>query len=206
MSIGPWDFNGFDIAVLVICLISFLMAMSKGLGKELISMLALVVGIIATLFVWGQYRPLAYNYVQPDWLADGVLGVGTFFLSYMLVKFLLKNITGQRGVPSFANRLLGGGFGAGRGLVVASLLTMVVNSGHYDDLKAGVPEADLAPFLEESTLYKVALVPIGTFIKSLPLPKIKEAGKKLADGDVDGAIQDGKDIIEEGKEIIDENE
>lgn len=193
MSIGGWALNGFDIAVLVICLISFLMAMSKGLVKEVISMIALIVGIIATLFVWGQFRPNMHGIISPEWLADGVLGIGTFFLSYMLVGFMLRNVTGQGGDPSFPNRLLGGAFGAGRGLVIASLLTMVVNSGHYDKVKAGMPEADLAPFLAESTLYNKALVPIGEFIRSLPLSQYVSAAKILAGGDVDGAIEQVKE-------------
>lgn len=201
MSIGPWVFNGFDIAVLVICLISFFMAMSKGLVKELIAILALAIGIVATLFVWGQFRPLAHGIIQPSWLADGVLGVGTFFFVYMLIGFILRNITGQsKDKVSFANRLAGGAFGAGRGLVIASLLTMVVNSGHYDKVKAGMPEADLAPFLKNSTLYNAALVPIGEFIRSLPIGQIKDAGKKLADGDTKGAIDQIEEVIDDEKD------
>lgn len=197
MSIGGWALNGFDIAVLVICLISFLMAMSKGLVKEIIAMIALIVGIIATLFVWGQFRPNMHVYIKPEWLADGVLGIGTFFLTYMLVAFLLRNVTGQGGEPSLPNRLLGGAFGAFRGLVIASLLTMVVNSGHYDKVKAGIPDADLAPFLAESTLYNKALVPIGEFIRSLPISQYVSAAKILAGGDVEGAIDQVKDKPDE---------
>jgi len=197
MSIGPWVFNGFDIAVLVICLISFFMAMQKGFVRELIAIFGLILGIIATLFVWGQFRPTAHNFIQPSWLADGVLGVGTFFLVYMLVGFFLRNVMGQdKNKISFSNRLLGGAFGAGRGLVIASLLTMVVNSGHYDKVKAGLPDADLAPFLQESTLYNSALVPIGNFIRSLPLGQIKDAGKKLANGDTKGAIDDIEEAVD----------
>lgn len=197
MSIGPWVFNGFDIAVLVICLISFFMAMQKGLVRELIAIFALILGIIATLFVWGQFRPTAHSFIQPSWLADGVLGVGTFFLIYMLVGFFLRNVTKQdKNSISFTNRLMGGAFGAGRGLVIASLLTMVVNSGHYDKVKAGLPDADLAPFLQESTLYNSALVPIGNFIRSLPLGQIKDAGKKLANGDTKGAIDDIEEAVD----------
>lgn len=193
MSIAGVALNGFDIAVLVICLISFLMAMSKGLVKELIGLIALVVGIIATLFVWGQFRPNMHSLIKPEWLADGVLGIGTFFIVSMLVSFLLRNVTGQGGEPSLGNRLLGGVFGAGRGLVIASLLTMIVNSGHYDKVKAGLPDADLAPFLEESVLYNKALVPIGEFIRSLPISQYVSAAKILADGDVDGAIDQIKE-------------
>ncbi|NNE58673.1 MAG: CvpA family protein [Hellea sp.] len=201
MTIGPWDFNGFDIAVLVLCAISFFMAMSRGFTREITAIIALVVGTLATLFVWGQFRPVAHGFISPEWLADGVLGVGTFFAAYLLVGFFLNNMTGKRkGEVSLGNRLLGGAFGAARGLVIAALLTMVVNSGYYDKLKANRPDADLAPFLEESILYDNALVPIMGAIRSIPFTNIKETLKKLADGDTEGFIEGITD------EIIDENE
>ena len=193
MVIAGIAFNGFDIAVLILCLISFLMAFQKGLVKELIAIVSLIAAIIATLFVWGQFRPNMHYYIDPEWLADGVLGLATFALGYMLVAFLLRNITGEDGKPSMGNRLLGGAFGAGRGLVIASMLTMIVNSGHYDKVKAGYPEAELAPFLENSTIYGSTLVPIGEFIRSLPVSRYISAAKILADGDPEGALETVKD-------------
>jgi len=41
MSIGPWDFTGFDIVVLLVIVVSLLMAASRGLFRELISIAAL---------------------------------------------------------------------------------------------------------------------------------------------------------------------
>jgi len=176
------------------------MAMSKGLGRELISIVALIVSVIATLFVWGQFRPWAYSIIrEPEWLADGVLGLGTFFLTYMLVGFLLRNMTGQSKDISFPNRLLGGAFGIGRGLVIAALITMIFNTNLYKRIDAGEAGAELGPLLKGSVIHNGVLVPIMDFIRKLPFGDIQDALKKLADGDVDGAIQDGKDIIDDNK-------
>ena len=43
MSIGPWDFSGFDIVVLLILLISLLYAANRGLMRELTSIFALFI-------------------------------------------------------------------------------------------------------------------------------------------------------------------
>ena len=64
ISIGPWDFNGFDVVVLIILLISMLYAASRGFLREVISIAALLVATIVTLFVWGQYRFAAVSYTH----------------------------------------------------------------------------------------------------------------------------------------------
>ena len=46
MSIGPWDFSGFDIVVLIILLISLLMAAQRGLAREVTSLLGLLLSLI----------------------------------------------------------------------------------------------------------------------------------------------------------------
>ena len=50
MSIGPYIFTGFDVVVLLICLVSLLMAASRGFARELVSLFALVfAGAIALI-------------------------------------------------------------------------------------------------------------------------------------------------------------
>ena len=124
MTLGPWVFNGLDIAVLVLCLISLLMAASRGFKRELISILALVIGGIASLIIWGQFRIQAQEIINNDRLSDIVLGAGSFSLAYILVVFFLGKMLNEDGKPSLINRLLGGAFGALRGLVLAALVVM----------------------------------------------------------------------------------
>ena len=130
MSIGPWDFNGFDIIVLVILLVSLLMAANRGLMRELTSLLALFISAAVALYVFGQYRFAAQDLISPAWLADGALGLGTFALVYMLMVFLfsgfVKGLKGKSVGP--LDRLMGAGFGVFRGLIVASLLMMLLTA------------------------------------------------------------------------------
>jgi len=130
MSIGPWDFSGFDIVVLLILLISLLYAANRGLMRELTSILALFIAASVALFIYGRYRFAAQDLISPSWLADGALGLGAFSLAYMLMVFLLSGVVKKlKGKEiGFIDRLLGAGFGVARGLVVASLGVMLLTS------------------------------------------------------------------------------
>jgi len=130
MSIGPWDFTGFDVVVLVILLISLLMAAQRGLAREITSLMALLIAAAIALFVFGRFRFAAQDFISPSWLADGALGLGTFALAYMLMLFLLsglvKSLKGKE--VGLIDRLFGAGFGVMRGLLVAALGVMLLTS------------------------------------------------------------------------------
>lgn len=193
MSVGDWAFNGFDIAVLLVCFISLMMAASRGLVREIMSIIAMIAGIIVTLIVWGQFRVAAQDFINPAWLADGVLGAGAFFLTYMIVVFILGGMTKKDDEVSFVNRILGAGFGAFRGLVIAALVTMLLTSSYRDKLEMaeqyGAPVPELSGMLEGSTLYPI-LDKIGAGIRSLPFSRLKSAAEDLKDGDIEGAIKE----------------
>jgi len=130
MSIGPWDFTGFDVVVLLVLLISLIMAAQRGLARELTSLLALLIAAAITLFVYGRFRFAAQDFISPSWLADGALGLGTFAFAYMLMVFLLsgvvKSLKGKK--VGLIDRLFGAGFGVMRGLLVAALGVMLLTS------------------------------------------------------------------------------
>lgn len=201
MSIGPWVFNGLDIIILLVCLISFMMAFSKGLAKELISLVALIVAIIATLFAWGQFRPQFREMItgiEADWFVDRFMGLVVFSLTYIIVSFLLRNFTGQDNKPSFGNRILGGGFGVLRGLFIVAVISLVWNSNYRDKVEMaeqyGAPMPVKSGWFENSSLYPT-IEKIEKFILALPLPEIRNSLEKLKDGDDEGALENLKEII-----------
>ncbi|WP_371398576.1 CvpA family protein [Algimonas porphyrae] len=126
ISIGPYDFNGFDTVVLVVLLISALYAFARGFMREIISIAALLFAAVATLFVWGQFRFAIRDVISPTELADGILILGTGFLSYFIAAVILakigKTIGGEK--PGLIDRLLGAAFGIARGLLIAALFVM----------------------------------------------------------------------------------
>jgi len=108
VTIGPWELNGFDIVVLIVLLISMLYAASRGFLREVISIAALLFAAIVTLFVWGQFRFAAQEFISPTWLADGALLIGVFFITYLLMALIMskigKSIAGKE--SGFLDRIL----------------------------------------------------------------------------------------------------
>ncbi len=137
MTIGPWTFTGFDIVVLLVILISLLMAASRGLFRELISIAALTLASLVSLFMYGRFRFEIRDMISPSWLADGALGLGSFAITYMILVFMfsgiVKNLRGKD--VGFVDRLFGAGFGVARGLLVCALATMVFTAS-YREAKA----------------------------------------------------------------------
>lgn len=138
ISVGPYDFNGFDIAVLVLLLISGLYAFARGFFREIISIAALLFAAIVTLFVYGQFRFAARDMISPAELADGILVIGTGFIAYFIAAMVMskigKTIGGEK--PGFIDRLLGAGFGIARGLIIASLFVMFWSADYRASLEA----------------------------------------------------------------------
>lgn len=225
LTIGPWDFNSFDIVVLIILGISMLYAASRGFLREVISIAALLVAAIATLFVWGQFRFAAQEFISEAWLADGALLVGTFFIVYLIMVLIMskvgKSIAGKE--PGLLDRLLGAGFGIARGLIIAALGVLVLTAGNraaaeaqdykknlieqgiYDEVLSKMPKSmrdqmesgakPLKPMLANSTLYPL-LEKIGAGLRALPFAKVKTYAERIKDGDIDGL---SKDLLESGQ-------
>jgi membrane protein required for colicin V production len=219
VSIGPWELNGFDVVVLIILAISMLYAASRGLLREVISIGALLVAAIVTLFVWGQFRFAAQDFISPAWLADGALLVGVFFIVYLIMVLVMskigKTIAGKE--TGFIDRILGALFGIARGLIIAALGVMVLTAGNraaveaqeykktlieqgvYDQVLAKMPksmreqmEGDPKPLpdmLANSTFYPL-LDRIGAGLRALPFAKVKTYAERIKDGDINGLTDD----------------
>ena len=170
MSIGPWDFGGFDIVVLLLLAISGFMALGRGFARELISIAALAAGLIASLFLFGLLQNAAQNLIQPLWLANGALALGSFSFAYMLVAFVLrggvKKLQGQ--VPGFFDRLLGFGFGIFRGLLISALFVILMTMASRSNTTPN--------WVENSTFYPI-LKPITDMMLSVPFAKLRESAE-----------------------------
>ena len=218
MEIGGIVFNGFDVVVLGVVLVSLLMAASRGIARELVSIIALAVSVPAALFIWGTFRPAAQDFIQPTWLADAALALGGFAGVYMIVVFLLSGLKKAmlgRDV-TFAGRLLGAAFGAFRGLLVMALFVMVPTAAYIADRdrvrevdekyegRTDIPEdvmedlrartQSLPDWLESSSTYPI-LERIGDWIRALPIADIRTAADELRDGEIpDLSFEEESDV------------
>ncbi len=172
MEIAGTHFGGFDTVVFVIVGFSALLAFSRGISRELISIIALLIGVGGALFLFGRYQINVQNFIKPAWLADATLGLGTFGLFYLLASFILrgwaKAVRGQK--PPFIDRLLGMAFGIARGLVLASLFVLVVSKSAKD----GAP----AEWMSTATTYPI-LRKVATTLENLPFARAKEIATEI---------------------------
>ncbi len=167
MDIAGTHFGGFDTVVFIVMGFSAILAFARGISRELISIIALLIGTVGALFVFGRYQINVQNFIKPAWLADGTLGFGTFGLFYLVASFIMrgwaKAIRGQR--PPFIDRLLGAVFGLARGLVLASLFVLVISTSAQN----GQP----ADWMRTAKTYPV-LKQIADKLKNLPFAKAKQ--------------------------------
>jgi membrane protein required for colicin V production len=219
ISIGSFEFNGFDTAVLVLLFVSALFAFGRGFLREIISILALVIAVILTLIVYGQFRYGLRDMISLSELADGILIFGTFAVTYGISAFVLKKMrkTIDGDGPGFLDRLFGAGFGVARGLVIASLIVMAMTAKHRASQEAQefrdlvergevrqqtletLPksmreqmEADpveLPAMLQNSTFFPL-LDRIGDGIRALPFADMRSYAERIKDGDLD-VLTDG---------------
>lgn len=221
ISIGGFDFNGFDVAVLVLLGVSLLYAASRGFSKEAISIIGITAAAIITLFVWGQFRFAAHDFISPSWLADGALIIGVGAISYLFMISILSKLTHSvkgRNV-GLVDRLLGAGFGIARGLIIAALGVMVLTSqqrasAEAQEFRSYIEQNNIPPeiiakmpksmreqmdatpkplpkMLEESTFYPL-LDKIGSAIRALPFAKMRSYADRVKDGDFEALTKELK--------------
>lgn len=172
MEIGPWTFGGFDVVVFVILGFSGVLAFARGLSREIISILALLIALAGALFIFGRYSVSAQDFIKPVWLANATLSIGVFGLFYLIITFILrgwaKSIRGR--TPGFFDRLLGLGFGLTRGTILASLFVI----GASNLAKDGEP----ADWMTQTTTYPM-LRKVADTLQALPFARIRETAEEI---------------------------
>lgn len=172
MEVAGTTFGSFDIIVLIILGISGLLAFSRGLSREIISIISLTIGMVGALFLFGRYQINVQSFIKPAWLADGILLLGVFGVLYILFSYVMrgwaKTIRGQK--PPFLDRLLGLGFGIVRGTILASLLVLVVSNLAKDGEPADwIGQAKTYPILRKTS----------DILVNLPFAKAKEVAEDI---------------------------
>jgi len=174
MEVAGTTFGSFDTLVLIILGISGILAFVRGLSREVISIISLVIGLAGALFLFGRYQINVQSFIKPAWLADGILLLGVFGFLYIISSFLMrgwaKAIRGRR--PPLLDRILGLGFGIVRGTILASLLVLVVSSLAKDGEPADwIGQAKTYPILRKTS----------DILVNLPFAKAKEVANDIKD-------------------------
>jgi membrane protein required for colicin V production len=142
--------NWLDIVVLLIVAASVFTSFRKGLSREIIGLVSVVLALLLGIWFYGT----AAGYLNPYLSSRAAANLGGFFLvffgvlllghlaSYIAGKFL--RVTGL----SIVDHLLGAGFGAARGALIAVALLMgVMAFADTSHPPAAVVNSRLAPYV-----------------------------------------------------------
>jgi len=109
-----------DIVLIVVMLISGLLAMVRGVMREILSIIAWVLAAGATLYSYAKLLPLAKQYFNNDIVATVAVIAGVFLITLLVVSVLtvrLSDMVLDSRVGAL-DRTLGFLFGLARGLVI----------------------------------------------------------------------------------------
>lgn len=142
--------NWLDIVVLVVVAASVFTSFRKGLSREIIGLVSVVLALMLGIWFYGT----AAGWISPYVSSRAVSNLGGFFLvfigvlllgnlvSYIVGKFL--RVTGL----SIVDHLLGAVFGAVRGvLIVVAVLTGVMAFADKEHPPAAIVNSRLAPYV-----------------------------------------------------------
>jgi len=117
-----------DIILVAIMIFSGLLAMLRGLTREMLSIMSWALSALVTLLAFTNFRGLAESQIEPKMLADALLIGVTFIVSLIVFSLLTANVS-ERVLDSRVgaiDRTLGFVYGLVRGLILVVIAYLIV--------------------------------------------------------------------------------
>lgn len=140
--------NWLDILLAILLVTSVLSSVRKGLTRELVSLAALLLGIVGGLW----WYPKLGRHLEPAVATKGIAGFVAFFLilfAFLAVGWLVGKILTamiRAGGLSWVDRVLGAAFGLARGVLAsAAVVLAMVAFLHGPGTTRAVAQSKLAP-------------------------------------------------------------
>jgi membrane protein required for colicin V production len=162
-------FNIVDMGVAGVLLISALLAFSRGLVREVLSIGAWVAAAVATIYGLPQFHDIARKYISVQLVADAVTGVTIFVVTLIVCAAishrLARNVRGS-GFGAL-DRSLGLLFGIARGAVLICLayLAYIWAMPNAADQPEVVKQARSLPIIAEGADFLRKLLPVDALDK-----------------------------------------
>lgn len=173
-----YQLNNLDIIILFVIGISALIALSRGLVKEVLSIIGWVLGTIAVIYILPVLTPFAKSYIETGWLAGVVTAL--FILILFLIVWILftGKIVGsiRRSKLSGLDRMLGLFFGIARACLLVILFYILISWM--------IPVDKQSDTLRESKYFQIAgsfAKPIEELIPESTLEIIREKTKQVSE-------------------------
>jgi membrane protein required for colicin V production len=124
------ELTGFDFVAGAILLVSGLVGLARGATRELVTVIAFVGAVVASIFALRFSGPLAHHFIHTAWLAQIAALIVVFVVVYVIVRLVGGQLT--RGVRQTAlssfDRILGFAIGLARGVVMVGVLVLLIRA------------------------------------------------------------------------------
>ncbi len=157
LSGGP--FTAFDMIVALMVLISALMAFARGFIRELASVAAFVIALIAVYFSLIHLSPIIRGYLPENWsswVADILVVSVSFLIVYILAAWLgarFSRLIQTSADIGLIDRLFGLVFGAFRAFVVIVLVLLATRQFIEEAQLAWITEGYTYPYFVDAVIW-----------------------------------------------------
>jgi len=191
--------NNLDVIILIIVLISGLIALSRGLIREVLSIIGWVLATLAVVFLLPVAHPLARQYISGDFMSGVVAALAILIIFFVIWIFISASIVGKirSSKLSSMDRVLGLFFGIMRAFLLVVLLYILI--GWI------TPPQEQPAFFKESKYFQLA----GNFAepieKLIPQETLKAINEKTAAALTPKKQKEDKKKDKENKEKVSED-
>jgi membrane protein required for colicin V production len=185
----------FDIIVLSLLGVSALVGFVRGALREVTTVAAFVAAAFAAVYALRLVGPAARAALHPAWLGNVAALLVVFLVVYITLRVIsagaIRSLHDTRGL-GFLDRLIGGGLGLARGLIVLGLINLAI---HLAPPAPGMPgwvtNARLYPLSEKCGALVRAIAPKGSQVARRLTPELEKAVKSN-EGDQDASSDGGQ--------------
>ena len=202
----------FDLIVLSVLLVSALIGFIRGATRELVAVMAFIVGVVGAILALPLSTPLVQKAVETEWLAKALALLFVFLVIYIVLRIagsaLVKGVHQTR--LGTLDRAIGVGFGLIRALILLGVFNIVFH--------AATPPGRMPDWVITARLYPLthlcadtlqALAPKGSTVAEKVAPALKRSlngsddtppesqGDKRKEGGYDPAAQKRLDDLVE---------
>jgi membrane protein required for colicin V production len=169
----------FDLIVLGLLLLSAVVGFARGALREIVAMVALIVGALAAIAALPMTSPIAHKFTHSTWLAAVAALIVVFCLVYMIVRLLgagLAHGVHRTDFMGLLDRTAGLVIGVVRGLAALGVLYLMFNAATPEELRPHwITGAMTWPLAQASGQTLADLTPRGLDMAGKLKPRIEQA-------------------------------
>ena len=169
----------FDLIVILLLAVSGLIGCLRGAVREIMTVFAFVVAVLAALFSLRISGPILGHWLHTPWMANIVAGLVVFVAVYLAARILgarLVHDVRRLDNLSLLDRVVGLGFGLIRGLVLIGLFQLAFHAiTPADRMPNWIAQAKLYPLAVDCGQALRALAPQGSAVAAKLTPTLEHA-------------------------------